>query len=424
MKQQDTTRPSDWVETTLGEVVEIQPGFAFKSKDFETNQGFPVVKIKNIQPPIIRVAKEDKVNISEYSLEKLEKFKVKKGEYLIAMTGETIGKVGKYNLQNFAYINQRVCKIVKTEKSDYNFIYYTLLQDLFQKFINTHSFGAAQANISTDQIGKYKILLPPLSEQKAIASVLSSFDDKIELLREQNKTLEEIGQTIFKEWFGKYGVDDLPAEDSAQAGELPEGWRVGKLGEICSLKSGFAFSGNDFVEESNTMVLKIKDLKGDGIVDLSDISFVKDEIKDLERVQYFKLKSGDIVLAMSGNTTGKIGIIPHLEGELFLNQRVGKIFIDEEIYKTFIYFFLMSGSYQEKILAMGYGSAQPNINPTQIENIDIIYPNNKILENFVNTTNPIFTKILDNLYQIQSLVRSRDELLPKLTSGQVRVNFI
>ena len=171
------------------------------------------------------------------------------------------------------------------------------------------------------------------------------------------------------------------------------------------------------------MVLKIKDLKGSGVVDLSDISFVKDEIKKIERVQYFKLKVGDIVLAMSGNTTGKIGAIPNLEEELFLNQRVGKFFIDDEKYQIFIYLFLMSGNYEEKILSMGYGSAQPNINPTQIENIDVIYSDNDTLENFINATTPIFTKKMDNLHQIQSLTRSRDELLPRLMKGELRVKF-
>lgn len=144
------------------------------------------------------------------------------------MTGETIGKVGKYNLGNFAYINQRVCKVIKSEKSDYRFIYYSLLQDGFQKFINTHSFGAAQANISTDQIGFYKILLPPLPEQRAIADILSSLDAKIELLREQNETLEKTAQTIFQEWFGRYSVESPE--------ELPQGWRVGKLGEVADIK--------------------------------------------------------------------------------------------------------------------------------------------------------------------------------------------
>jgi len=90
------------------------------------------------------------------------------------------------------------------------------------KEIESMSNGAAQQNLSVGVLKALKISLPSPLEQQAIASVLSSFDDKIELLREQNKILEQLGQTIFQEWFGKYGVDE----------ELPEGWRFGNLGEV------------------------------------------------------------------------------------------------------------------------------------------------------------------------------------------------
>ena len=257
-------------------------------------------------------------------------------------------------------------------------------------------------------------LIPPITEQKAIAKVLTAFDDKIELLQAQNKTLETMAQTIFKEWFGKYQIGD----------ELPEGWRFGRLGEIASLKSGFAFKSKDFVEDSNKKALKIKDLKGDGKVSLQQLSSVSNDVTESSRVQYFKLKEGDIVLAMSGNTTGKIGVIPPHSNEVYLNQRVGKFFMVKKDLNSYLYSFLMSGNYEEKILSMGYGSAQPNISPSQIENIDIICPNEAKLVSFLKISNPIFMKVLDNNNQIQILTKTRDTLLPKLMSGQVRVKNI
>ena len=86
---------------------------------------------------------------------------------------------------------------------------------------------------------KIEFIIPPLPEQKAIAKVLTAFDDKIELLQAQNKTLETIAQTIFKEWFGKYQVGD----------ELPEGWRVGKFGEVIEFINGYAFKSKDLSKE-------------------------------------------------------------------------------------------------------------------------------------------------------------------------------
>jgi type I restriction enzyme S subunit len=234
----------------------------------------------------------------------------------------------------------------------------------------------------------------------------------IENLQAQNKTLETTAQTIFKEWFGKYQIGDV----------LPDGWRVGKLGEVENLKSGYAFKSKDFVGISKFKALKIKDLKGNGIVSISDTSSVDENCTKIDRVQFFKLNQGDIVLAMSGNTTGKIGIVPPHKIQLFLNQRVGKFFLKNENLKSYLYNFLMSGKFENKILSMGYGSAQPNISPSQIENIDIIYPKDDKLQEYLVLSNPIFDKVLINNSQIQTLKKTRDTLLPKLMSGQLRVD--
>lgn len=92
------------------------------------------------------------------------------------------------------------------------------------KQISKNAHGAVFDTITRDTFDSIKILLPPLPEQRAIADILSSLDAKIELLREQNETLEKTAQTIFHEWIGRYSVESLE--------ELPEGWRVGKIIEI------------------------------------------------------------------------------------------------------------------------------------------------------------------------------------------------
>lgn len=327
-----------------------------------------------------------------------------------------IGRVGAYcgnvfKEKNKFWLSDNALGVKSNEDSDLNYLYYKLKS----MKLNNVSIGAAQPLLTQSLLKELEIIIPKkTSEQKAIAKVLTAFDDKIELLQSQNKTLETMAQTIFKEWFGKYQIGD----------KLPEGWRVGKLGEIVNLKSGYAFKSKDFVDESRKKALKIKDLKGGGKVSLNAVSCVSNDVTELSRVQYFKLKEGDIVLAMSGNTTGKIGVIPPHSNELYLNQRVGKFFMIKQDLNSFLYSFLMSGNYEEKILVMSYGSAQPNISPSQIENIDVIYPNKEKLVSFLNISNPIFNKVLDNNNQIQSLTKTRDTLLPKLMSGQVRVNNI
>jgi len=285
-----------------------------------------------------------------------------------------------------------------------DFLFY-MLSDLDLNNLNSDSaVPGLNRNTAYDQ----DIILPPLPEQKAIAEVLFSLDDKIDLLHRQNKTLEDMAQVLFCKWFIE---------------EAKEDWEVGKLGDLLTLKSGFAFKSKDFVDYSNHKIIKIKNIKGNGIIDITDTTFIDEEISQLEKVKFYKLEIGDIILAMSGNTTGKIGVIC-CDENLYLNQRVRKFFIEDKIYRNFVYLFLMSGSYEEKILNMGYGSAQPNVSPSQIHNIELSIPPRKTVELFAYQAQPFFEKIFLNQSQIRTLENLRDILLPKLLSGAVRVRGI
>jgi len=124
---------------------------------------------------------------------------------------------------------------------------------------------------------------------------------------------------------------------------------------------------------------------------------------------------------MSGNTTGKIGVVPPHENELYLNQRVGKFFMKDDKLNIYLYFFLMSGGFEEKILSMGYGSAQPNISPSQIENIELSLATYEIINAYSKSATPIFDKVLENNEEIQTLTQLRDTLLPKLMSGSLEI---
>ena len=413
MTTHDTTHiPEWWRETTLGEVVKIQPGFAFKSWDFSSNSWFSVIKIKNIQPPFIKLESDDLVVIDSYSKDKLSKFEVRNWDYLIAMTGETIGKVGKYNLGNFAYINQRVCKVIKSEKSDYRFIYYSLLQDGFQKFINTHSFGAAQANISTDQIGFYKILLPPLPEQRAIADILSSLDAKIELLREQNETLEKTAQTIFQEWFGRYSVESPE--------ELPQGWRVGKLGEVADIKWGKRLSQWDNLVGYKTdhPYIRITDLTWNWIKK-ENLQYIEDQV--FSKISRYIVNNGDIILSI----VGSIGSVARIDDELDnanLTENCVKFVNLKNIGSNYLFNFLISELWQGEIIRNTVWAVQKKLPIYGIQNMEILIPTKDIIQRFEEIVGEFSIKIFSNNSQIQSLSKNRDTILPKLMGGEVNIN--
>lgn len=402
-----TQIPAGWEETTLGKKIFIQPWFAFKSSDFEWISNSFVVKIKNIQPPFVVLNSNDTVNILNYSHEKLEKFVVKRGDYLVAMTWETIWKVGKYLLDFDSYLNQRVCKFVDMQKADYKFIYYTLLNSSFQKYINAFSFGAAQANISTTEIWNFQIHLPPLPEQQAIAAVLSPFDDKIELLRAENQTLEQMGQELFKERFGKWKVGD----------ELPEGWRVGKLGEMVDLLNGFSYKSSDFVENGKYRLVTIANVQ-----DWNFIEKTKDSLDIIpeKMPDYCLLKTGDILLSLTWNV-GRVCLI--IGENYFLNQRVAKISPKNPIDYAYSYLYFRQKHMIALLESISVGTAQQNLSPIKTSDLSIIVPLREILDSFWEKANILVRKIVKNLEQIQSLSATRDQLLQKLMSGEVRVEF-
>lgn len=395
--------PEDWVETKLGEIVEIQPGFAFKSKDFVLQPWFPVLKIKNINPPFVNLYENEFVNISNYSSEKLEKFEVRKWDFIIAMTWETIWKIWKYLHSNFAYLNQRVCKVVRNNTTDYDFIYYSLIREKFQKYINIHSFWAAQANISTTEIWKFKILLPPLPEQHAIADMLSSFDDKIELLREQNKTLEELGQTIFREWFGKYSVHD----------ELPEGWRVGRLGEVVDhVKNNIIPS-----KAPNRLFAHYS------IPSFDDGKKASLELGEIILSNKYEVIANSFLVSKLNPSTPRIWTIFHPEENAVCSTEFQVLKPRDEKYFTICHYFLNSQIFTDELSQRAHGtsSSHQRVKPQDILNLDFLIPTEKEIVLFQEKVLPFLEKIRDNSEQIQSLTRSRDELLPKLMSGEVRV---
>ncbi len=286
-------------------------------------------------------------------------------------------------------------------------------------------------SIKPSVIEELKINLPPLPTQKKIAEILSSLDDKIELNNQMNKTLEEMAQAIFKQWFVDFEFPNENGEPykssggemvESELGLIPKGWRVGKLGEIISVQNGYAFKSRDFQEIGNIGIIKIKNISSNK-VDIENMDFITEQIA--EKVDNkFKITSGAILIAMTGAEVGKVGIVAKTNKKLFLNQRVG-MFRDKMKGGTkYSYIMIVSNEWQEYIRGKAMGSAQPNISANGIEEIKIIIPAINILEKFDKIISENLELITENLYQIGELTQIRDTLLPKLMNGEIDVNEV
>lgn len=304
------------------------------------------------------------------------------------------------------------------------------------KFINV---GAVFDSLKCREIPHFELPIPPMYTQKEMALILGSIDNRIQLLRETNTTLESIAQALFKSWFVDF--DPVHANAGTQApslppeiqslfpstfvesplGLVPEGWGVGTIGDLANVKGGFAFKGDSFCD-SGVPVIKIKNIVGDGTVDIEGVQYV--DIEQAEKSKKFQLNDGDILMAMTGATIGKTGIVVTGSQAPLLNQRVAKF---EPKYQELnngwlIYTAFQNGFMADQILNAASGSAQANISTSGIESAKLILPENpSILKVFEETVSTTFAGWIENHKQTKTLSILRDTLLPRLISGQLRL---
>ena len=311
----------------------------------------------------------------------------------------------------------------RKEISDNDFVYYlSHFPDFKNAAIKSMVGTSGRQRAQVDVLENLTMNLPSLAEQRQIASILSSLDDKIENNRRINANLEAQAQALFKSWF----VDFEPFKDQpfveSELGMIPEGWRVGEIGDYCNIRSGFAFKSS-WWSDNGIKVIKIKNITEDGRIDISDCSFVSKEHAMLAKE--FQTKVGDLLIAMTGATIGKFCIIP-TDTPMCVNQRVGKFFLgDKPLEKLpFIYYNLKRPNIFEEIVRKGQGSAQPNISGKDIESIKLVFPPDSIISRF-NQSAIIYIKMgILNEQESRRLASLRDALLPRLMSGELKVNDV
>ena len=327
----------------------------------------------------------------------LRKGKLKRWDYVMT-TRWTIGNFAYYNDQ-VVYSNMRINSwmvIIRAYKDLINekFLWLFFSSNIFKYYLSWFTSWSAVPQLPIKDIKQLPIHLPHLPEQQAIAAVLSSFDDKIELLRAENQTLEQMGQELFKERFGKWKVGD----------ELPEGWRVGKLGEVIKfIKGKKPKAVSDSYKEGRIPQVLIETLDG-------WISLFADPEKSI------LLNSGEIVMVMDGASSGRCEI----GFSWVLWSTLAKIEVNPSL-KLMLYA-LLKNKFKE-INGWTTGSSIPHTDKHKICDFDFIIPTKETLYDFNKLYWNLIEKILLNRKQIQTLSATRDQLLPKLMSGEVRVEF-
>lgn len=386
---------TDWREVKLSDVCNLIAGFAFKSKDFG-DYSDKVIKITNIEPPFVNMDNLVGVNLSNYKKDKLEKFMAYPGEYVLAMTGATIGKLGRICCGR-AYINQRILLFRPTEYVDNRFLYYILSRYQFSQYILNHiDSESAQPNISANTIGKYSFLLPPLEVQRKIAGVLGVLDDKIELNNKINQNLELQAQALFKSWF----VDFEPF-----GGTMPSDWKNGKVDDIIELfdSQRIPLSGNQ--RENMQKIYPYY-----GATSLMD--YVDNYIFD---GKYLLLGEDGTVIDDKG-----FPVLQYIWGKFWVNNHAHILRGKNGFNVESLYLFFK----QTNIKSIVTGAVQPKVNQANLRALPAIIPNLDIMKKFNETIEPLFSLIRNNRDENTRLEKLRDTLLPKLMSGEIDVDNV
>ena len=263
--------------------------------------------------------------------------------------------------------------------------------------------GAVFDSLKCADIPNFCLPIPPLPEQRAIASVLGALDDKIELNRRMNETLEALAQSLFKAWF----------VDATQDG-LPKGWREGKISDICSTQYGY--TARAIEEAVGPKFLRVMDINKQNWIDWSSVPHCSIPEKDKSR---YALSVGDIVVARMADP-GKSAIVEQPIDAVFASYLV-RLKAESLAHAYYLYYFLKASAYTDYAEGAMSGSVQANMNAKVIVAAELPVPPSLLMEAFLAKVLPLRQRIVANLNESRTLAALRDALLPKLLSGELRV---
>lgn len=359
------------------------------------------------------IAWEECSHITDERYEESPEIMLRNDDILMTKDG-TIGKLAFVkNLKWKATVASHIHVI--REKSDKVlpiFLFYFFKSPVFKYVVESKITGSVIPALTQFDINNTSFPLPPLPEQTAIASILSTFDDKIDLLHRQNATLEAMAETLFRQWFVE---------------EAKEDWEMGKLGEIAEIQNGFAFSSKDYVEFQNghLEVLKMGHIqKGGGL--RTDPK--RDYVPRTERLSKWILKKGDIVMAMTDMKDNVVILgVPAMIDKSYnyvLNQRVARIYLKDKtklLSNYLLYIQLRDSEFIQVLQSKANSGVQVNLSTETIRDCDIITPPIELQEEKAPVIDNLYHKVEANKVQIKNLTALRETLLPKLMSGEVTV---
>ncbi len=394
----------EWKECRLGDYCDFQNGYAFKSSEFKTNGEYKIVKIKELKDGLVKFF-DDSASVDIHDIKEFEKYKIYRNDVLFALTGDPVskpnplswvGRVSIYRSDENALLNQRTCKIKKSDEIDNQFLYYYFRQwENFYALASKATGSASQANISTNTIADTIIKLPPLPTQQKIADILSSLDDKIELNNKINTNLEQQAQALFKNFSEK-------SSKSVKFTDL-----------IYILGGGTPKTNNEDYWNGKIPFFTPKDV-GNPYCLLTEKKITETGLDNCNS----RLYPVNTIFVTARGTVGKVCLagLP-----MAMNQSCYALKSKEDN-QLLAYFYTLEAINSLKHKANGATFDAIVTRDFETETINIL--SEQDTKEFTQIVKPIFEKILTNQKENINLSNLRDTLLPKLMNGDLETNHM
>jgi len=419
----------EWETKQLQDIAELSGGFAFKSQDYSPSGRF-ILRTLNIENDA-SINRDVAVYLPDEKCRMYERFELQEHDTLFVMVGATLGKVGLVRRETLpALLNQNMWRIRARENiCDKRYLQYAFRRAVAERL--GWASGSARNFVRRDDYRKMGIPVPPLTEQKAIASVLGALDDKIELNRRMNATLEAMAQALFQSWFVDFdpvrakldgrepvGLDSAVAElfpgafQDSELGNIPQGWRTGSLGQIGtnvrrSVQPQEIVQGTPYIalEHMPRRSISLNSWEEANDLASSKSVFRKDEILFGKLRPYFH----------------KIGLAP-LDGVCSTDILV--ITPRNPDWLGFLLGHLSSEALIQFTDLASTGTKMPRTSWRDISRYKVVLPPDAISGTFSRQIRPMLKSIARNIFESRTLANLRDTLLPKLLSGELSVKNI
>lgn len=422
----------EWVRVQLGEVTDLLTGFPFKSERYVEDPSAPrLLRGDNVAQGVLRWdgAKRWPRNAENG----IEPYWLREGDVILAMDRPWIEAGLKYAAVRRsdlpALLVQRVARLRGSSRLDTGFLKYVIGSQAFTDHVLSIQTGTAVPHISGGQIKSFEFLLPSLAEQRAIAHILGTLDDKIELNRRMSETLEAMARALFKSWFVDFAPVRAKAESrdpglpqpladlfparlvDSELGELPEGWEVGTLADVASLNPEV------WSKRTRPKAIHYVDLSNTkwGRIDAVTVYHADDAPSRAQRV----LRPGDTIVGTVRPGNGSYAFIS--EGGLTGSTGFAVLRPKEPQYAQFVYLASTAPENIDSLAHLADGGAYPAVRPEVVAATHCVVPSDTVFGAFSQSVGSFLRKITTSEQASRTLAALRDTLLPKLIAGELRI---